>query len=71
MIITKKRFEREVKRRMEEYERNRCEDEMIRDLRRDMYTELERLRSRVDCLEAKLHSAMADNDGEGVRVYRL
>jgi hypothetical protein len=56
MIISKKKFEQEVEKRITEMMCRREQDERIREFRRDMYMELERVNQRINSLECTLHS---------------
>ena len=63
MIISKKKFEREVERRVAEFMHRREQDEMMRELRREVYNEMDRIHNRLNSVEAKLHAEAVGNDG--------
>lgn len=65
MIISKKKFEREVERRVAEFMHRREQDEMMRELRREVYSEMDRLHNRLNGIEAKLNVMPVGYDGAG------
>lgn len=55
MIISKKKFEQEVEKRIAEMMCRREQDERIREVRHDMYMELDRVNQRINGIECMLH----------------
>lgn len=68
MIISKKKFEQEVEKRITEMMYRREQDERIREVRHDMYMELDRVNQRVNNVECRLNSIFGSCD-EPVNVY--
>lgn len=68
MLISKKRFEREVEKRIAEVMCRRDLEDRIREVRHDTYMEVDRLRERVDRIESVLRPAM-DANVEPVDIY--